>query len=105
MEHLNDLIFNHNNTARRKAPVRSESTPTFFAVMERDKEFSDNVKKLKKDFFKQQKENEKVHRGRRHLQELLMAEPSAPVVGKRSESKKDEGPARENAQRKVITKA
>jgi hypothetical protein len=105
MEHLNDLIFNHNNIARKKAPIRSESTPTFVAVMEKDKEFSDNVKKLKKDFFKQQKDNEKVHRGKRHLQELLMAEPSAPVVGaKHSEPKKKEGPPREKAQRKVITK-
>merc|ERR1719387_335739 len=97
-EHLNDLLFNHNHSIRKKAPIRSGSTPTFSTIMEKDKEFSENVKKLKKDFFKEQKETEKVSRGKRNLQDLLLAEPNAPsVVTTSAQSKKRAGPPRDNA--------
>merc|ERR1719506_3196139 len=64
-QHLNDLLYNHNQSIRKKAPVRSASTPSFSTIMAKDKEFSANVEKLKRDFFKEQKETDKVSRGKR----------------------------------------
>jgi hypothetical protein len=128
MEYLNDLIANHNPIARNKHPIRSQSTPSFFTVMDKDKQFNESIRQLyqqkqlkegkrpsksksdggkaEDDFFKHQKAEEKAARGKRQLQELLLGEPNAPsVVASSNETKKGPQPPKDTAQRKVITKA
>jgi hypothetical protein len=121
LEHLNELIAHHNAIARNKHKHRSQSTPAFFTVMDKDKEFNESIKKLFKqakdtkgstlkgkedDFFKHQKAEEKAARGKRQLQELLLGEPNAPsVVTALPDTKKGPQPPKDTAQRKVITKA
>merc|ERR1719201_283744 len=127
LDHLSELIAHHNAIARNKHKYRSQSTPNFMMVVEKDKEFNDSIKKLfnqsqskqqrqpkssshkgkgEDDFFKHQKAEEKAQRGRRQLQELLLQEPNAPsVVTVVAETKKGPQPPKDTAQRKVITKA